>query len=196
MIFEEPDSAFGLVCQSSRNQDLLSMQVGHVQQITCGGPHLEQRGLGVRASLCAEGWGWAFLLAVFVGAGLYLGIGVAYGKRRRVAALGPLGAHPHAQLWLAVAGLAADGVAFAGRGGRGRGAARGGTPGGPGAAGGGKAKKRAKKERKADKAKRSGGPEGHGQPLLAEAAAPPEGGRGAAAGTAAGDGGRWVHVPT
>ena len=68
------------------------------------------------------------MLLVAIVATIYVGGGTAYGSKTGGGArgggggrgqLGPLSAHPHASLWLEIAGLVADGVAFT-RGGGGR----------------------------------------------------------------------------
>jgi hypothetical protein len=68
------------------------------------------------------------VLLVAIAAAIYAGGGTAYGSKTGGGArgggggrgqLGPLSAHPHASVWLEIAGLVADGVAFT-RGGGGR----------------------------------------------------------------------------
>lgn len=67
-------------------------------------------------------WGRAFLLWLAIATGIYSVGGTAYGSKVRGTSggrgLGPLSAHPHAGLWREVAGLTADGLAFARGGGR------------------------------------------------------------------------------
>eukprot|EP01045_Picozoa_sp_COSAG04_P029800 COSAG04_NODE_4989_length_1790_cov_2.777646_2_plen_320_part_00 len=143
-------------------------------------------------------WGTTVLLALGLGGALYVGGGAAWGSTQgragRGGRLGPLSAHPHSSRWLEVAGLAADGVAFA-RGGRGR---RGGVGGGSlerkqqllgraakrGKGGQGGEKKRKKKGSR-------GAGDGGGRERVSDM---PDGdGDGSAQGRAPG---KWVHVPT
>ena len=60
------------------------------------------------------GWGTTVVIFIVVGSSAYLGLGVAYGHKtgRRGGSFGPLSPHPHAQHWISVVGLVADGVGF------------------------------------------------------------------------------------
>ena len=113
--------------------------------------------------------------------------------------LGPLSPHPHSQLWLEIFGLATDGVNFV-RGGGARGGGR--------RSGGGESPllgvkpKKDKKEKSPSKSSKSAkdkkdkkekGGTGNRLALMDAAVAPaaPD-----ALETAAGGGGRWVHLPS
>ena len=72
---------------------------------------------GSRMVLCSEGaaasvWGWAFVGTLAVAAAAYGAGGVYYGAKTRGVAAG-VGAHPHMQEWMQIAGLVTDGAAFA-----------------------------------------------------------------------------------
>jgi hypothetical protein len=164
-----------------------------------------------RRSLASR-WGAAFLVLAAAASVLYAGGGFALGRSQgRRAAAGPAGAlavHPHFAQWCTLAGLARDGVAYAracAAGGRAAaaGAARPAVADSPKKAARGKAKKAARepKPRDAGSAKApagGGGPAAGGleEPLASVAAEGAPAGGPAASGTAAGGGGRWVHVPT
>ena len=126
-----------------------------------------------------------------------------------------LGGHPHHAKWVEIFGLCNDGLAFvktrlAGRGRAGGGyqavqsAKAGGGGGEPkrlkakdsGDRGGSSAKKekKEKKEKAEKKEKRERGPADSAPAVAAPAVAPAA--AAPVAGTSAGDGGRWVHVPT
>ena len=67
--------------------------------------------------LCSEGaaasvWGWAFVGTLAVAAAAYGAGGVYYGAKTRGVVAG-VGAHPHMQEWMQIAGLVTDGAAFA-----------------------------------------------------------------------------------
>ena len=160
----------------------------------------------------AGGWGRTVLLlfalvsAVYVGGGTYLGV---RSGRPRAAQSGvggsPLGQHMHFELWVALYGLVCDGVAFArARHGGGAGERLLQEPREPQPDRTAKGKGKSKREGKR-KSKAAGASDGHEPqpPRAASGGAPPPesaaegagGGTANAAGTAAGDGGRWVHVP-
>eukprot|EP01048_Picozoa_sp_COSAG05_P022843 COSAG05_NODE_4716_length_1399_cov_8.837784_1_plen_331_part_00 len=161
-------------------------------------------------------WGGPFLAGVFVLALAYLGVGVAYNIQVRGEKLG-LGSLPHRALWLEVAALVKDGVAFARNGGGGS-FSRKAVSGDGGTKSTGKPKdgklekhegtqRSSKKKHKKDNydgSSRSsrnningagnGGNGGGGEPLLLK----PDGATSASAvmakGTVAAGGGRWIHV--
>ena len=157
---------------------------------------------------CATGWTLVGLL--LVGGAAYVGGGVAYGQRVGLGA--GLQAHPHYTRMVELRALVDDGLAFA-RGGKtshkSRSRARGSGGGGYGAVDGveevdERSPKREKKERKERKGKkekkerrgeaerpRASDATATDKPAPAPAPAPAP----VSAGTAAGDGGRWVHVP-
>lgn len=155
-------------------------------------------------------WGLEFIVLLFVGCGGYLALGVVYAQRVQGKTVGSAGGggrfgalsvHPHAGRWAEVISLVVDGITLA-KDGR-RTAVR---------AAAGEKKEKNKKERKErgnehsprnekkekkekqDKKVQQGALE---EPLRAstagEAAAAPAA---TSEGTAAGGGGRWVHVPT
>jgi hypothetical protein len=159
-------------------------------------------------------WGGHFLLAFVLGLSLYLAAGTAWGKWRGGRGrgglggrFGPLSAHPHVHIWLGVARLCADGIAYA----RQRGGGTSGVMGrhaNPAGRGSGDRDKRPGKDtpktmrkpgRKHSKQKADAGSkrerllEAPAQPPVADGPAllPPT----AARDTAAGGGGRWMHVP-
>jgi hypothetical protein len=168
-------------------------------------------------------WGVTFLTFFFVAGAIYLGAGVYAGRKvgRGGGGGGSLAAHIHYVRFMEIKGLCEDGVSFArgggkrrasaaGRGGRGRRSAEGAgetealldkraakasrKEEGKGA----KKKTQEKKDRKEKAEKRGADGDGYGtvaaavpSPAPAQPAAPAA----VAGGTAAGDGGRWVHVP-
>ena len=166
------------------------------------------RNLIIRVN-CGSDWGLSFLLLCGVCGGLYVGGGVAY-RAKTQGQPAALASHPHWARWQELRSLVTDGADYArararGGGGGGRRRAAGGAKGGYGAVDAadvapsvGKEKKG--KGKKRSKEKRSGG-EGGGSSRtpLTDAPAPAPVAPAApspAAGTAAGDGGRWVHVPS
>ena len=161
-------------------------------------------------------WGWLMVALILGGGGGYVVAGGFYGQRLKggaggggVAAL--LAAHPHYTRWIEVAGLCEDGVAFA-RGGRpgyrsaptvaGReahvGEKRSRSPGDKESlrktsGGHSKKEKKEKKEKKDTKEAKGGG---NAEPAAGRDSAPSSSAATpSVAGTRAGDGGRWVHVP-
>lgn len=58
----------------------------------------------------SSNWGWSFLAIVFLGAGVYVGGGVAVGVRPAAGRARTLPAHPHYSGWLQIYGMAIDGV--------------------------------------------------------------------------------------
>jgi hypothetical protein len=139
----------------------------------------------------SSGTGWLLVGIILGGGALYVSGGMALGRLngRR----GPLiHAHPHVRHWLELGALCRDGVAYVreSRGGAGAGSqaraardksSRGGAQERRGTKG--KEEKKEKKEKKRRE-------EGSRKPLMLEAAAAPQ----QTASTAAGSGGRWVHV--
>jgi hypothetical protein len=163
--------------------------------------------------------GWT-LVCVILGLGAAYVIGGSfYGQRTRaVAGTSLLAAHPHHALWVEVAGLCSDGVAFARGGGQRRGGGGGGYQSVLSArekrhdgkrtssleASGKKSSGGRKKEKKEKRQKERSAEGGEGAPATvatvtsaasggsASRTAPPA----PASGTQAGDGGRWVHIPS
>jgi hypothetical protein len=163
---------------------------------------------------CPGAWGATFLVTLAVAVGLYVGGGVALGSRGGEKP--SLAAHPHYLGFANAAGLVADGAAFARARVQGRTPAqrRRGYGAAPESASHGKhEKKEREKEKETDKRKekRKSSPVKHskssstmeeglsnsvGEPLLAAVSLPSPAPSGAAkVSKAAGDGGRWVHVP-
>ena len=173
---------------------------------------------------CGLQWGAQLLLALALGGAAYVGGGVfgpfARGSREGLGGKELLTVHPHYLRWVELGGLVQDGITYAkarrsgrpmpprsraeprdeGRGGRGgsskrskgrKGSDEGGERGERGGsdAEGQREDRGSKKEKKA---KRRGKEAELAAPLVAAAAPAPAP---AAGGTAAGDGGRWVHVP-
>ena len=164
-------------------------------------------------------WGSRFLVAFGLVSALYVGGGLAHGGRsgRAPQRHGLSSAHPHAEQWRSLQGLVRDGVVFA------RARAQGHQPGraagsaaplleveeerrNRGGSSGGKEKtskqRSGKKESKEGSSPQSGGERtskrssgGDRGNDAAAAPAPVTSAGPAAAGTQAGDGGRWVHVP-
>ena len=145
-------------------------------------------------------WGWAVvgLCAAF---GAYLAAGYAHATK--TSGRRGINAVPHAAFFLQLQSLVHDGVAYS------KGARPRSGGGGYERAGSGREEKRSSKKGKKEKgakkqAKESSGKQGGaaqrggGRPALAPAPAPAPpataAGTPAAGGTAAGDGGRWVHV--
>eukprot|EP01043_Picozoa_sp_COSAG02_P051003 COSAG02_NODE_5311_length_4447_cov_38.707452_3_plen_310_part_00 len=168
-----------------------------------------------------QGSGGSFVLVLAVLGGMYVGLGVAVGKRsgRSVDAGrgGLLHAHPHYPRWQALAGLVSDGVAFTR--GRASGKARqAGYEAVPKSTSASSAKKQKRESRTGDGSKKeksgarkdskrsgnhnkssktsSGGQQSEAAHLVSSKEAAPAAAQQEAAGTAAGGGGRWVHVPT
>ena len=169
-------------------------------------------------------WGLPFLLLFGLAAGFYIGGGIAMGVRRAAPAYkgsglaSTLAVHLHYRHWVEVAALCADGALFASRkagvGGLG-GTGKRYTPVTAGAAppphrtaatepSSRKSKssrdgKREKGEKKQKSGKRDKDSSGEASPPVASAAAAPAPAPapagGGLPGTAAGGGGRWVHVP-
>ena len=162
---------------------------------------------------CEEStWGWTVVSLVVVCGGLYVAGGVGLATRRS-GERPSLAAHPHHDRWLELGALVTDGVQMAQARLQGRqgyaplaraGAAQA-TKGGRGAGGAGK---REKKERKGKKKRRDkdederteaemgAEPRRVEQPEPAAGSEQPQSAaQPAAAGTAAGDGGRWVRLP-
>ena len=138
-------------------------------------------------------WGTTFIIAVLLGMGIYIGGGTAWGGRTRGAGQG-LGAHPHYKNWLSLRALCEDGLQFA--------KARRRQPKGykqvaeAADEGARKEKRRSSKGAKKEKKEKKREREAKAQEAPGgEAAAPGAAAPAPAAGTAAGDGGRWVHVP-
>ena len=165
-------------------------------------------------------WGLEFIVLLFVGCGGYLALGVVYAQRVQGKTVGSAGGggrfgalsvHPHAGRWAEVISLVVDGITLAKDGRRTVPLLRGGNA-AAGRAAAGEKKEKNKKERKErgnehsprkekkqkkekqEKKVQQGALE---EPLRAstagEAAAAPAA---TSEGTAAGGGGRWVHVPT
>lgn len=70
-------------------------------------------------------WGMTFLLWFAIATSAYAAGGAAFGSKLRAGGeygsrrrLGPLSPHPHAAVWLEIAGLVSDGLAFARGGGK------------------------------------------------------------------------------
>jgi hypothetical protein len=78
--------------------------------ITAQGPGTNRRAGSFAAAECA--WGWTVVIALAMGAALYVGGGVGFAVKTRGAAPG-ISAHPHVPAWQEVAGLVKDGVLFA-----------------------------------------------------------------------------------
>jgi len=151
-------------------------------------------------------WGWPFLLFVSLPGGLYLAAGYLYNSRAK--GLRGSAALPHAVLWMELSGLVADGITLA----RGQASARRGGGGVYVPIKAGREKEKQRKKGPSSKAKETSGgkkekkkekenaretdpsvPETSAAGPSASAARPAVA---AAAGTSAGDGGRWVHVPS
>ena len=166
-------------------------------------------GVAVRCS-----GGWTGPILILTAAALYTGGGVLWGRRTGV---GPatssfLSVHPHWAKWTEVAGLVQDGVVFTRRRLKAGGAAGGIAPAREtplageengrrrgGDAGASTRSPRKKSSRKGEQKLRNGQhdseretEEAAGTPATAPRAPAPSA---PAAGTTAGDGGRWVHVP-
>lgn len=157
-------------------------------------------------------WGWTFVSGSLVVSAVYLFGGVAYGRKVRRAPVAGLAAHPHYAQFLAVQGLVMDGVTFArgrGRGTASRGAYRAVDDTGPSRADASnrsgttstekppkKTKQKEKKHRKQPHDATGGGSSANDKlisaPALASAREPAVA---VTRASAAGDGGRWVHVP-
>jgi hypothetical protein len=196
-------------------------------------PGQPQRGHGMVAqgfgpSSCASRLGGIFSAVVLVGGALYVGGGVVYGARAQGRGGGGggrrlmLSCHPHHGVWVQLAALVSDGIAFVrGRllgGGGGGGGSRqrllesGGSARPSHGERGGKEKKERKADKKEDKNKsrrhrRSssgsssgpgkesmGGRAGSAEGLVAPVAAAPSSAPQQGINTPAGGGGRWVHV--
>jgi hypothetical protein len=67
---------------------------------------------GVYVAKCGGTWGLTVLLVLGVGGCLYVGGGIAYGKRAKGSSGPPLEAHPHFTLWQELGAMTMDGVAF------------------------------------------------------------------------------------
>jgi hypothetical protein len=157
-------------------------------------------------------------VVLLLGCAAYLGLGVLYAQKvlgRTVAGgggtaagklkLGALSIHPHAGWWAELFALVCDGMAFS-RGGGNAAAGRRGVGARVVEAGGGSLKKEKEKKEKGGK-EHSSSPkskekkakkekvEALAEPLQPAAAAAAAPASVAAEGTAAGGGGRWVHVP-
>ena len=154
-------------------------------------------------------WGWLMVALILGGGGGYVVAGGLYGQRVKGGAGGGgaaalLAAHPHYTRWIEVAGLCEDGVAFA----------RGGRPGYRSAPTVAEREKRShsasqghkeslrktsgghsKKEKKEKKEKKDAKGSSDAEPLGSRDSAPSSQAATPVAGTRAGDGGRWIHVP-
>lgn len=84
-----------------------------------GDPKWKNKPLWIGANGCVRsefGWGSTVLLVLLMGGLVYVGGGVAYGKRSGRgggSSGGPFAAHPHAQRWHMLAALVMDGLAYA-----------------------------------------------------------------------------------
>eukprot|EP01052_Picozoa_sp_SAG31_P020019 SAG31_NODE_1486_length_8148_cov_6.234439_2_plen_298_part_00 len=182
--------------------------------VTWNAPHLPQA--NTDAAICLKfggAWGTPFLVALMLALGVYLGGGVAF--RVRTAGAAPsLRSHPHFSLWQEIRSLCEDGLAFArscgntkprpaGGGSSMRAPLREDNARGEGwrsspkrDGGGGKQskKERREKENRRDR-KQTEGEGDAAAPAAVVVVAVPVPRAAPAAGTSAGDGGRWVHVP-
>eukprot|EP01052_Picozoa_sp_SAG31_P019706 SAG31_NODE_1449_length_8308_cov_2.319893_2_plen_315_part_00 len=81
----------------------------------CPGDPLQACGGGGRNTLvrieCGIEWGHEFLVVLFVACGCYVGGGIAWAAKTRGAVLSPR-SHPHWTTWLELHGLVLDGVRF------------------------------------------------------------------------------------
>jgi hypothetical protein len=168
------------------------------------------------------------VLLVAIAAAIYAGGGTAYGSKTGGGArgggggrgqLGPLSAHPHASVWLEIAGLVADGVAFT-RGGGGRpqrhagrrvlegqgqgqedldrkllGGTRASSAGGGSSSGGKKERNKEKQQKKKKSEKKEGSTGSAGKSDGAGTTVGAPGTAAAQAAPAAKGKGSWVHVP-
>jgi hypothetical protein len=161
--------------------------------------------------------GGSFVLVLSLLGGAYAGVGVAVGKRRGRSVdeggSGLLRVHPHYPRWQALAGLVSDGVAFAR--GRSSGKARQAgykavstsasspkeqkrgsrTDGSKEKSGARKESKRGGNHSKSSKTTGSGGQRSEKAGSLSNEEEAPATAQQESVGTAAGGGGRWVHVP-
>ena len=210
---EDFDKACSIPCGPGHTGESPAGKAGE----KCGGPWANTT---MRVQ-CGLQWGTQFLLLLAVAGGAYLAGGVfgpwSTGSRQGLAAKDMLRVHPHYLRWVEVGALVQDGVTYAKarrsgrpmpqrsraeqqeeRGGRGDGGKRtdkrrkerreGGEKGERGASDGqGKRESRGSKKEKKAKGRE---PE-LAEPLVSAAPAAPA----PASGTAAGGGGRWVHVP-
>ena len=180
-----------------------TLQVGKSPDGKGFAPHcpVEPCCMGVHHDVIPDGdGGWSVIFFLLAALALYLGGGVALGKRRhqgggrsRLAEY-----HPHWSRLQELTGLVQDGVLFARGRMLGRRDARGvreplrsGGDGGS-SSGGGKGRKGRQKERRRDKEAAAAEPEQRPRAIAQPAPAPAPA---RADGTAAGDGGRWVHIP-
>ena len=159
-------------------------------------------------------WGTAFLLTMALGVGGYVGGGVVLGGRAK-GQPSSLRVHPHYSKWLEGVALVGDGLSFTRARLQGRGASKMGGRGGRGGGGrerlhaaagedesrGTTRKEKSKKKEQHDapskqpKAKKGRGDAAYAGVAVAAVASPITAATPvAAAGTLAGDGGRWVHV--
>lgn len=175
---------------------------------TCGGPWLNS----VLRISCPVPWGWPFLAIFVLGSCAYVGGGIV-GPVRENKGLSPrqmLRVHPHYGRWCELAALCMDGAHYARAPGRGRNLAA--TAEGSSAEGrerrgtsssavstaskkSGKSSRSSKSGRKKGQSKSKHKNPGEEQPsaIQQELLGAPAAGL---SGTAAGGGGRWVHVPT
>ena len=162
--------------------------------------------------------GWTLAAALLVCGAVYVGLGVAHGSRTGGKKPG-LALHPHHDRWMELLALCADGAAFArggarkpragyapvggGGGSRRNSAAKAGED-RQGRGDGDRSRKKEKKEKGDKKERRDKGTKGkrerrrgetEGDAVSAPPPPPAAPAPAPAAGTAAGDGGRWVHVP-
>ena len=147
-------------------------------------------------------WGTTFLMALVVFLVGYVGVGVGYSMRTS-GAPASLRSHPHWARWQELRSLCTDGMAFAQSGGSTPPAGRGvrqplGTEEGR-ARDATKGKAKTKKDRSASDTKGVRGKKDERRGNFSESGATVEAAtpavHGAAAGTVAGGGGRWMHVP-
>ena len=167
--------------------------------------------------------GWTLAAALLVCGAVYVGLGVAHGSRAGGKKPG-LALHPHHDRWMELLALCADGAAFARGGARKPGAGYAPVGGGSssgvrsgrrnsaakagedrqGRGDGDRSRKKEKKEKGDKKERREKGGKGkrerrrgerEGDAVSAPPPPPTAPAPAPTAGTAAGDGGRWVHVP-
>lgn len=153
-------------------------------------------------------WGWVLACGIIVAGTIYAVGGVAYGERITGgggSGTSKLAAHPHYTRWIEIAGLCSDGVAFARGGGRRPGyhavpsidgkhdsiAPRQRSP----RKAGQKKEKKTQKE-KSEKTSKSKFDVGETVPTASSVRASSPAPATRTPGTKAGDGGRWVHVPS
>ena len=169
-----------------------------------------------KVSVAPPQHGWTLAAALLVCGAVYVGLGVAHGSRTGGKKPG-LALHPHHDRWMELLALCADGAAFArggtrkpragyapvGGGSRRNSAAKAGED-RQGRGDGDRSRKKEKKEKGDKKERRDKGTKGkrerrrgetEGDAVSAPPPPPAAPAPAPAAGTAAGDGGRWVHVP-